>query len=42
MFNASQKASLFKKIFEEEFDTEILKQAGVISNQFMLHTHQKD
>jgi len=32
---------LFKKLFEEEFDIEVLQRAGVIKNHFMLHTSMK-
>jgi len=41
-FSSSQRISLFKKIFEEEFDIEVLSMAEVIQNHFMLHTRQKD
>ena len=37
---ASQKVSLFNKIFEEEFDIDVLTEAGVIQSHFMLHTSQ--
>ena len=37
---ASQKVSLFNKIFEEEFDIAILSEAEVIISHFMLHTSQ--
>ena len=37
-FTSSQKATLFKKIFEEEFDVTVLKQADVIKDHFMMHT----
>ena len=40
-FNASQKCTLFKAIFEEEFDVDVLVQAKVILSHFMMHTHQK-
>lgn len=40
-FNASQRISLFKKIFEEEFDADVLVDAGVILSHFMLHTNEK-
>ena len=40
-FNASQRVSLFKKIFLQEFDMDVLMQAEVIQEHFMLHTHQK-
>lgn len=40
-FNASQKIALFKKIFDMEFDIEVLKQAEVIGVHFMLHTSEK-
>ena len=32
---------LYKKLFEEEFDIEVLQQAGVIKTHFMLHTSMK-
>jgi len=37
-FNASQRISLYNKIFAEEFDIDILVQAEVIKSHFMLHT----
>ena len=40
-FSASQRVSLYKKLFEEEFDVEVLQQAGVVKAHFMLHTQQK-
>ena len=40
-FNASQKFALFKKIFDMEFDIQVLQQAEVIQKHFMLHTFEK-
>jgi hypothetical protein len=40
-FNASQRATLFKKLFEEEFDVGNLIKAGVIQSHFMLHDSSK-
>jgi len=40
-FNATQKINLYKQIFEEEFDTDVLVQAEVILSHFMLHTLQR-
>ena len=37
---ASQRVTLYKKIFEEEFDIDVLSEAGVIKKHFMLHTSQ--
>jgi hypothetical protein len=31
--------TLYKQIFEEEFDISVLTDAGVIKTHFMLHTH---
>ena len=40
-FNASQRYTLFQKLFAEEFDLGVLLEAKVISKHFMLHTVSK-